>query len=216
MANIPALLQSKWTAAIAGSAIFSILVAIMTARQIPKVKPSEPEASESAHGAGEGTNHVAKAKKTKQPSWLFQNAELDEIVKELKRQKAAVSEKEAQLAEWEARLKSERSELDQVLKNVKTLQEDFDKRILTVKEEEKTNLKRLARTYAAMEPLSAATIMRELEDAVIVKILLFMEESQSAPILETFAKQTEVEAKRAASISEALRLSMGTKKAQKS
>ncbi len=216
MANIPALLQSKWTAAIAGSAIFSILVAIMTARQIPKVKPAEAEASESGHGAGEGTNHVAKAKKTKQPSWLFQNAELDEIVKELKRQKAAVTEKEGQLADWEARLKSERAELDQVLKNVKTLQEDFDKRILTVKEEEKTNLKRLARTYAAMEPLSAATIMRELDDAVIVKILLFMEETQSAPILETFAKQTEVEAKRAASISEALRLSMGTKKAQKS
>ena len=67
-----------------------------------------------------------------------------------------------------------------------------------------------------MEPINAAVILKELEDSVIVKILLQMEEAQSATILETFAKQTEVEAKRAANISEAIRLSVVAKKAQKS
>lgn len=205
------LLQSKWTAAILGSVIFSVLVALLTAKQMPKPVEAVPQSdAEAAAVAG----HAAKAKKTRQPSWFFQNAELDDIIKELQRRKALLAEKETQLADWENRLKADRSELDQVLKNVRKMQEDFDKRILTVKEEEKSNLKRLAKTYSAMEPGNAAVILKELDDSVVVKILLFMEDNQTATILETFAKQTEQDAKRAAAISEALRLSIAAKKPQ--
>ena len=64
-------------------------------------------------------------------------------------------------------------------------------------------------------PYSAAAIMREMGDAVVVKIMLFMKETETAPILETLARPNEQAAKRAALISERLRLSVSRKAADK-
>jgi hypothetical protein len=56
-----------------------------------------------------------------------------------------------------------------------------------------------------MTPEGAAVILKQMEDDQIVKILLFMKDTETAPLLESFAKLSEVEAKRAALVSERLR-----------
>ena len=77
---------------------------------------------------------------------------------------------------------------------------------LYIDEEETANLKKLAKTYAAMSPEGAASILKQMEDDQNVKILVFIKEGDSAPILEAFAKSGEADAKRVAMISERVRV----------
>ena len=106
-------------------------------------------------------------------------------------------------------------ELNQVTQTVHRLQRDFDATVLRVQDEETANLKKLAKLYAAMEPASAALVMKELDEPAIVKILLFMKDSEAAPILESLAKKGETDARRVASISERLRLAIFRKPSEK-
>ena len=141
------------------------------------------------------------------PSWDFVNPEADQLMAELKTEKAALTKKEQDLGDLGTRLQSERSELDAAAQNVKKLQADFDQNVTRIKEEEIANLKKLAKVYAAMSPDSAANIFAELDDTAIVKIMVFMKDGETAGILESLAKKGQTDAKRAANISERLRLS---------
>ena len=93
-----------------------------------------------------------------------------------------------------------------ITQTVSRLQQDFDQQAVRVRETETVNLKKLAKIYSAMSPEGATTILKELPDDQVVKIFLFMKDIETAPILELLAKQGSSEAKRAASISERLRL----------
>ena len=86
------------------------------------------------------------------------------------------------------------------------LRQDLEATVSRVTEEEAVNLKRLAKVYAAMSPAGAARILKEMDDDQIVKILALMKEAESAPILEGFGQGEKQEAKRAATLSNRLRL----------
>jgi flagellar motility protein MotE (MotC chaperone) len=62
-----------------------------------------------------------------------------------------------------------------------------------------------------MTPDGAATVMSQLDDAVNVKVMLYMKESETAAILETWPRKAPAEAKRAAALSEHVRLSIAHK-----
>jgi flagellar motility protein MotE (MotC chaperone) len=140
-------------------------------------------------------------------SWEFANPEADQLIAELKNQKEALEARQRQLDEWAARIESERTELNQVTQTVWQLQMDFDQAVVRVNAEETANLKKLAKVYAGMTPDTAATVMGQMDDVVVVKIMMFMKETETAAILETLAKQGTADAKRAAALSERLRLS---------
>jgi len=145
------------------------------------------------------------------PSWDFTNPEADQLITELRSEKGAVALRQQKLDELASRLNVEKEELAAATLAVKKLQDAFDKSVVRVQEEEVSNLKKLAKVYAGMTPDSAATVMGQLDDAVIVKIMLYMKESETAAILETLAKKGPDQAKRAASISEHVRLSIPPK-----
>jgi len=86
-----------------------------------------------------------------------------------------------------------------------------DKNLFRIKEDEAGNLKKLAKMYTAMEPASAARILRELDDAIVVKILTLVKEQETALILESLSRMGEAETRRAAAISESLRSAISTK-----
>lgn len=140
------------------------------------------------------------------PSWDFINPEADQMMTELRAEKKDLDKRSQQLSELQARLDSERAELNTVTQAVHQMQIDFDKGVVRIKEEETSNLKKLGKVYSAMTPDSASTIMAELEDPAIVKIMVFMKDADTAAILESLAKKTPADAKRAANISERLRL----------
>ncbi len=187
------LLQSSWVAAGIGAVLFLVTAAaVLNPRKLLHARQAQITAS-------------AK-KQTPHAGWDFSNPEIDQLIAELKMEKEGLALREQQLKELATRLAAERSEINQTTQAVNRLEKEFDQRIVRVREEETANLKKLAKTYAAMSPEGAATILKQMEDDQIVKILVFIKEGDSAPILEAFAKSGEADAKRVAMISERVRV----------
>ena len=183
-------LQSPWVAGLLGLLLYAAATTAMLWRR-PAPVPMQP---------------AAGAPSEPGPSWTFQNEEIDQLVTELKKEKESMAVRAKRLDGLEARLLSERLEINQVTQHVHQLQVEFDLNVVRARDEEKVNLKKLAKMYAAMTPEGSAAIFKQLDDISIVKIMMFMKEAETAPILELMAKQGEPQAKRAAAISERLRL----------
>jgi flagellar motility protein MotE (MotC chaperone) len=192
-------LQSTFFASLLGSLIFLGTSALLTIKGAASITV---HANEESHGP---------VPDTKGPSWSFFNPEMDQIIADLRIEKEAMAAKEKQLAEMANRVKAEKAELDEAVRGIKRVQEMVDRSIIQIKEDEAANLKRLAKMYATMEPPGAARILREIDDAVIVKILTLMKEPETAAILEAFARTGDPETKRAAAIAETLRIAASNK-----
>jgi flagellar motility protein MotE (MotC chaperone) len=134
------------------------------------------------------------------------NPDIEQMIAEIKKEKAALTEREQKLGQLEDRLLTGRAEINQVTQTVHQLQIQFDASVVRVREEETANLKKLAKIHAAMSPEGAALILKEMTDDQIVKILVFMKDDDAAPILETMAKLGKDDSRRVAGISERIRL----------
>ena len=144
--------------------------------------------------------------------WEQHSPEIDLMLQELKKEKESLTKREADLKDLQTRLEAERAELTTITQRVQQLQAEFDQNVVRVKEEEAPNLKKLARMYSNMSPEAVSTIFKELDDQVVVKILSCMKESESAPLIESMAKEGDAQAKRAALISESLRKTLSEKR----
>jgi flagellar motility protein MotE (MotC chaperone) len=140
------------------------------------------------------------------PSWDFINPEADQLIAELKAEKDALGKKEKDLNDLSERLQEERAELNLVTQSVRQLQINFDQNVLRISDEETANLKKLAKVYADMDPVNASKILEEMDDTSIIKIMVFMKDVETAAIWEAMAKGGEEDAKRAAMLSDRLRL----------
>jgi flagellar motility protein MotE (MotC chaperone) len=158
------------------------------------------------HAAGEPSQEeiVAHAKQAL-PSWEFQSQEADLLIEELRTEKAALAKREKDLKDLAERLNAERLEINVVTQAVHQLQAQVEASIVRINAEEAVNIKKLARTYAAMSPEGAAPIMKEMEEPTLIKILAVMKETETAPILEALSRLGAEEAKRVARITERLR-----------
>jgi len=138
-------------------------------------------------------------------SWAFLNPDLDHMIEDLKHEKQALTQREQQLRDLEARLASERQELKQATTAIERLQKDLNQTILRVRQEEIPNLKRMAKTHAAMSPDGSANILKEQSDDEVLKILFYMKPAESGPIIEALGALGKTEAQRAARLTERLR-----------
>lgn len=195
------LLQSKWMVLLLGAVLY-LATTVLVWKPLPAPLPASTDVARASYSP-------------KGPSWDFVNPEIDQIVEELKKERATLTDREHKLNELARRLQTERMELNQVTQTVHQLQRDFDATVLRVQDEETANLKKLAKLYAAMDPASAALVMKELDEPAIVKILVFMKDDEAAPILESLAKKGDTDARRVASISERLRLAIFRKPSDK-
>ena len=185
------LLQSSWFTILIGSLLYLGMTGVLL---MPGngLKPPSPRANRmKENSAG--------------PSWEFFNPEVDRLVKELDQEKKALALREEQLNELATRLEAERAEITTVTQAVHRMQQEFDRGVLRIREEETANLKKLAKVYATMSPEGAIPILKQMEDEQIVKFMVFMKDGETAPLLEGLARQGEPDAKRAAAISERLR-----------
>lgn len=185
------LLENSWISAPVGAVLY--LACTVLFWETPKAPPRNLETT-ALHETG--------------PSWDFNNPEADQLIAELKIEKKSVEAREKQLNELAARLETERAELNQVTQSVHQLQAQFDSSVLRVKDEEVANLKKLAKVYAGMSPEIAASVLAEMDDQAVVKILLYLKDSDTAAILEALAKKGQAQARRTAEISETVRLSL--------
>ena len=186
------ILQSGWVAAVMGAVAYALTTWLVW----------------QGGAASPGTPAHAPGKSTLGPSWSFHNPELDQLMEELQKNRESLAAREQKLNELEQRLQVERKEIQTVLQSAQQLRKEFDADLVRVRDEESANLKKLGKVYAAMEPTAAALVLKELTDEQVVKIMVFMKETETAPILEKIAKQGQSDAKRVALISERLRLAV--------
>ena len=194
------ILHSNWAASAAGMLLY--LATTGLAWKLPRAAdaPGHPTAEAAQHSGA---------------SWDFHNPEVDLLIAEIKQEKESLAKRETQLKQLAERLQTERLEINLVLEAVQRLQTEFDSNVVRVTAEEAANVKKLARTYAAMTPEGAVPILKQMDETTLVKILAVMKEAETAPILQAMAQQGEADAKRVAAISDRLRLSIAAIKETK-
>lgn len=186
------LLQSSWMVALIGGLLYlgTTFLSFPSSATLRKSLPQAPD---------EVFTRVAE------PSWNFRNPDLEQMIRELKEEKNSLSAREQAVKELETRLRAEQAEFSAVTQLVARLQKEFDQNVLRLKESETTNLKRLAKTHAAMTPEGSANILKELTDEEVTKILVYLKADEAGPVLEALGRLGKDEAKRAALLSEKLR-----------
>lgn len=138
--------------------------------------------------------------------WKYYNTDVEFLVEYLKQTSNSFQIRQKDLDELGQRLATERAELASVTQSVARLRDDIDRQVIRIQDDEAINVKRLAKTYAGMEPSSVAKIFAELDEKLVVKVMSQMKDDQNAPILDALTKTGVQGAKLAAVLSDKLRL----------
>ena len=167
-----------------------------------EVAQARPRAADSSAG---------KAKE-----WDFWSVEIDNLASELKDEKLRVKKQEADVGLRSVRLASDRQELEKLRTDLTAMRKDISDKVVEVQADEAKNLRMLAQTYANLTPHSAVTIIRDLDDAMAVKILSLMKPDIVGPIFEDMAQSdpSTGDAHRAAVLSDKLRMVKAQKTAE--
>jgi flagellar motility protein MotE (MotC chaperone) len=197
-----------------GSLIGALLYLAVTAVLILKgYKPPAPPPAKVAtveelvaiHGAPLAGKHADELNGTT-PSWKYYNTDVEFLIEYLKQTSNSFRIRQKDLDELGQRLTAERAELASVTQSVARLRDDIDRQVIRIQDDEAINLKRLAKTYAGMEPSSVAKVFVELDEKLVVKVMSQMKDDQNASILDALAKTNAQGAKLAAALSDKLRL----------
>ncbi len=153
---------------------------------------------------------LEEAKRPEKP-WDFWTPEMENVARELAAQRELFARRESELAARETRLASERKELDETRVRIEKLRSEIDARIVQINAQEQRNLKALVTTYAKLSPASAVAIFKQMDDAMVAKILSMMKPDVTTGILEEFSRDPGPEnanVKRVAELTERMRLLM--------
>lgn len=157
---------------------------------------------------------VVKEPEGKEQGWDFWTIEIEGLQSELKEEKARLKQQADTLNQRAARLASEQQELAKVRAEIEAMRAEIDKKVFAINGDEMKNLKALASTYSTLTPKAAVAIIREMDDATVVKIFALMKSDIVGPIFEEMARTQGPDgplAKRAALLSEKLRLMKAVK-----
>jgi flagellar motility protein MotE (MotC chaperone) len=158
--------------------------------------------------------HEAKAK-----GWDFWTIEIENLSTELKEERARLRKQSELLDQRAARLVAEEKEFAKLRADVESLRREIAEKVIEIAADETKNIRTLAGTYAVLTPRAAVAIFREMDDSTAVKILSIMKAETVGPIFEEMSRTGTTDntlAKRAAVLSEKLRLMKASKPASTS
>lgn len=152
----------------------------------------------------------------KAKDWDFWSVEIDNLSTELKEEKARVKKEEEDFTLRTTRMAGDRQELEKLRTELDAMHKNITDRVVEIQADEAKNLRMLAQTYANLSPHAAVTIIRDLDDATVVKILSLMKPDIIGPIFEDMAQAdpASADSHRAAILSEKLRLVRAQKVAE--
>ncbi len=152
---------------------------------------------------------VVKREEPKPFEWGFASEYITQLESELHERISLLDSREEELNTYEARLESDRAEIEEIKNQVEMMQEHLLEGVVKLEASETDNLKRLAKTYATLTPDATVNIFRELDDSTVVKILFFMKSDTVGAVLQEMATANggvADQVRRAAKISDMLRL----------
>lgn len=152
----------------------------------------------------------------KQKGWDFWTIEIENLANELKEERGRMK-KQAELLEQRAsRLAAEEKEFSKLRAEVEALRKQVSDKMVEITADEAKNIRTLSQTYTNLTPKGAVAILREMDDSTAVKILSLMKPDVVGPIFEEMGRSAGSDtalAKRAAALSEKLRLMKAMKTA---
>ena len=184
------ILQSPWFAAGLGCMLYlGTTVAILNPAKFAAFKPPAPDYSAEDD-----------------PSWKFRNPEMDQWLSQMKSEKEKLDTREEHLNELQTRLNAESLEISAATQTVSQLQDNFDKNVIRFDAQETDNIKHQAKLLSDMSPEGAIAMLNEMSDDDAVRILFTMKDDVASVILDAWSKGGKEQAKRAAILTEKLRL----------
>ena len=148
--------------------------------------------------------------------WNFWTIEIEELANELKGERDRIHKQGEQLDRREAQLAAEKQELNKVRSEIEGMRQEIASKVIEINADEAKNIRSLAQTYTVLTPKAAVSIIRELDDVIVVKILSVMKPDVVAPIFEEMSRSVGTDnspARRAALLSDRLRLIKSAKTA---
>lgn len=136
----------------------------------------------------------------------LQMSQIQDLAEELKEERAALSKESEAVARRAAQIEQEKAEVIRARKDIQTQIELLEKSLVRISQNENRNIRNIARMYAEMTPRGVATLFRQLEDSLTVKIISYMPQDTAGAVLEEMTKMETQDAERAARISDLLRL----------
>lgn len=146
--------------------------------------------------------------------WDFWTIEIENLASELKEERGRLKKQGELLDQRAARLAAEEKEFAKLRAEVEAMRREVADKVVEITADESKNIRSLANTYSALTPKGAVAILREMEDSTAVKILSLMKPDTVGLIFEEMSRTGTAEnslARRAAQLSEKLRLMKATK-----
>jgi flagellar motility protein MotE (MotC chaperone) len=174
----------------------------------------EPLLLESAAAAAERQSVAAESGALRQKGWDFWTIEIENLSHELKEERERLKLHAERLEQRAARIAAEEREFAKLRAELEGMRQQIADRIVEIKTDEAKNIRTLAQTYTTLTPKGAAVLLREMDETTAVKILAVMKPDVVGPIFEEMSRDNSADtamAKRAASLSEKLRLMKSTK-----
>jgi flagellar motility protein MotE (MotC chaperone) len=185
-------LTSGWVVALAGGLIYLATTALL-------IRPAQFEAARAILAA-------ATLTPDNDPSWKFKNPEFEQWVAELKMEKSDLDTRSQQLQQLETRLAAQQQEFTTATQSVYQLQSEFDRNVIRIKSQEVQNLNKQAKIIAGMSPEGAASLIGQMPDDDVARLLATMKTDEASLVLDAMSKLGRPEAKRAADLTARLRM----------
>jgi flagellar motility protein MotE (MotC chaperone) len=150
----------------------------------------------------------------KKKGWDFWTIEIENLSNELKEERLRLKKQAEGLDQRAARLAAEEKEFAKLRADVEALRKQIADKVIEISTDEAKNIRTLAQTYTNLTPKAAVAIFREMDDSTAVKILSLMKPDIVGPIFEEMSHTGGTDgplARRAAMLSEKLRLMKATK-----
>jgi len=148
--------------------------------------------------------------------WNFWTIEIENLATELKGERDRQHKLTEQLDHREAQMAAERQELNKVRTEIEGLRQEIATKVIEINADEVKNIRALGQTYTGLSAKAAVAIIREMDDAMVVKILSVMKPEAVVPIFEEMSRTAGPDgpmARRAAMLSDRLRLMKSAKTA---
>jgi flagellar motility protein MotE (MotC chaperone) len=185
-------LTSGWVVVLTGGLIYFATTALL-------IRPAQFEAARALLAA-------ATLTPDNDPSWKFKNPEFEQWVAELKMEKNDLDTRSQQLQQLETRLAAQQQEFTTATQSVYKLQAEFDRNVIRIKSQELQNLGKQAKIIAGMSPEGAASLISQMADDDVVRLLATMKTDEASLVLDAMSKLGKTDAKRAADLTGRLRM----------
>ncbi|MCH8473738.1 MAG: hypothetical protein LAT55_00740 [Opitutales bacterium] len=115
--------------------------------------------------------------------WNFEANKLEDLQLKLDARQADLDAREESLELLRAQIQTEHNELISLRESLDDMRRSMEQDFITIEEDERTNLRRLASIYSEVSPAAAVKVFNGLDDETIVKILSLMPTESSARVL---------------------------------